>query len=144
MPRTSDGSLARNFSPLPPSRFSIKGTKSAAAYLDLSKSEIRLGALLSVLSEGNETSYVRFRTIWVYSRDATQRASSQQPGFYRMTITLRRPAGGEAVADQPHEDLSTGSTLSDPCACEWTKLPNKILVEFGAHILQYLICSLAG
>jgi hypothetical protein len=89
--------LCTELSPLPPSQFSIKGTKSAAAYLDPSKSEIRLGALLPVLWEGNETSYVRFRTIWIYSRDARQREpqASSPVSEHRMTITLRRLAGGE-------------------------------------------------
>src|SRR5580693_2860 len=91
--------LHGTFSAPAPSQFSIKGTETAAAYLDPSKSEIRLGALLPVLWEGNETSCVRFRTIGIYSRGGTISALPTRPRpAIGLAVTTANPAQAPGTA----------------------------------------------
>jgi hypothetical protein len=69
--------LCTKLSPLPPSLFRSKAPNWRRFTSIRPKARYDWGALLPVLWEGNETSYVRFRTIGIYSRDARFRAVGQ-------------------------------------------------------------------
>jgi hypothetical protein len=89
--------LCTELSPLPPSQFSIKGTKSAAAYLDPSKSEIRLGRCCR--SSGRATKHLMFGSEHFGFIRATRDSRSIKPAApvseLSDDITIRKLAGEE-------------------------------------------------